>query len=396
MTPAARIDAAIDLLDNIKSGIPAEQALTRWGRANRYAGSKDRAAVRDHVFDALRCRKSYAALGGGDSGRSVMIGALRAAGQDPASLFTGIGYAPAPLTTDELSHVATDIATDITTDIPDELTALDCPEWLAPQLRDSLGVDFAPVMQVLRQRAPVFLRVNKLLGSVKVAQNALAQDEIATRPHPLSESALEITENPRRLRNSHAYKTGLVELQDAASQAIVEYIPIWPEMRVLDYCAGGGGKTLALAASGLSNIVSHDKNAVRMRDLPVRADRAQAKVKIFDIMAVKAAAPYDLVLLDVPCSGSGAWRRSPDEKWRITPEKLDELQAVQRGILDEILDLVSPSGIIAYITCSLLKSENEDQITGFLSRHNDWNLQNKLRLTPENGADGFFIALLTR
>ncbi|HGG06518.1 MAG TPA: RsmB/NOP family class I SAM-dependent RNA methyltransferase [Aliiroseovarius sp.] len=386
MTPEARIAAAIELLDSILGGAPAEQSLTRWGRAHRYAGSKDRAAIRDHVFDALRCRRSFAALGGGETGRGLMIGALRAAGDDPTALFTGQGYAPAPLEADELAGGRD----------PDPLEALDCPDWLAPHLQASLGDDFPAIMETLRHRAPVFLRVNLLKANRDQAQTALAEDAIVTRAHPLSPTALEVTENARRVRNSEAFQAGLVELQDVASQAIMDRIPLPTGAKVLDFCAGGGGKTLALAGRGAAHLYAHDANPARLRDLPKRAARAGADLTIVDRTGAGAAAPFDIVLADVPCSGSGAWRRSPDAKWDLTAEKLDELCAIQAGILDEIVDLTAPDGMIAYATCSLLEVENQAQTSAFLARHPEWKLVDEMRLTPLEQGDGFYLALLKR
>ena len=160
MTPAARLSAAIVCLDRILTGSVAEQVLTRWGRANRFAGSGDRNAIRDLVYDALRCRRSFAALGGADSGRGLILGGLRAQGIDPDSLFTGIAHAALPVSANESGRR------------PDPMEALDCPDWLAPRLMESLGHDFAPVMQALRQRAPVFLRVNTLRADMTSAQAA--------------------------------------------------------------------------------------------------------------------------------------------------------------------------------------------------------------------------------
>ena len=188
----------------------------------------------------------------------------------------------------------------------------------------------------------------------------------------------------------------MVELQDAGSQAIVDKIDLQNDLRVLDYCAGGGGKALALAGRGLKKIFAHDKNADRMRDLPERAKRAGVDVEILQAEALKDAAPFDLIVADVPCSGSGTWRRAPDEKWRLNAEKLDELCAIQAGILDKITDLAGRNGAIAYITCSLLERENDAQIDAFLNRHPGWALKAKTILTPLDGADGFFLALLKR
>ncbi len=389
MTPAARVAAAIELLDGWLSGAPAEKLLTTWGRQHRFAGSKDRAAIRDHVWQAIRCRRSFAALGGAETGRGLMLGALRAAGEDPGMVFTGAGHAPAPLTPDEATRGVP----------PTGNAALDCPDWLAPALEASLGEVFVPVMQALRHRAPVFLRVNRARISRDAALAALAGEGIEARAHPLASTALEVVAGARRVQGSRAFRSGLVELQDAASQAVAEAVAaasgLRPGVRLLDHCAGGGGKALALAATG-AGVFAHDIDAARMRDLPARAKRAGVAVRILAPGAARASAPYDLVFADAPCSGSGAWRRSPEGKWRLTPRKLDELRSVQAGILDEIHAMVAPCGRLAYATCSLLDAENGAQVAGFLARHRQWHLTQERRFTPLDGGDGFYVAVMAR
>ena len=386
MTPAARLSAASTVLDRVLAGAPAEQALTNWGRASRFAGSGDRAAVRDTVFAALRCRRSFAALGGSETGRGLVLGGLRAAGLDPATLFTGEGHAPAPLTDAEQQDPAP-LA---------ELVALDCPDWLAPALKHSLGADFAPVMRLLQHRAPVFLRVNRARLTREEAQARLAAEGIATTPHGLAPDALEVTENARKISGSSAYLEGLVELQDVASQAVAEAVPLAAGAKVLDYCAGGGGKTLALAARLPLRLFAHDVDPKRMRDLPERADRAGVKVRLLDTAALGREAPFDLVLADAPCSGSGSWRRDPEGKWRLTEERLAALCTLQAQIMDSCAALVAPQGRLAYATCSLLDAENRSQTASFLQRHPGWRLDQEHRLTPVQGGDGFYLAVLAR
>jgi 16S rRNA (cytosine967-C5)-methyltransferase len=276
------------------------------------------------------------------------------------------------------------------------LVALDCPDWLAPALQASLGSDFEPVMQALRRRAPVFLRVNPARGSREAAVAALAEDGIAAQPHPLAKSALEVTGNARKIQTSRAYSEGLVELQDAASQAVVEALPLRDNARVLDYCAGGGGKTLAMAARARLRLMAHDANPGRMRDLPARAARAGISVRLLQPSEVDRAGPFDLVLADVPCSGSGSWRRAPEGKWALTPARLDELVALQGAILRRTASLVAPEGVLAYATCSMIEAENGAQIAAFLGDHAKWQLLAEHRFTPLQGGDGFFLALLTR
>ena len=389
MTPEARISAAIDVLDRILSGTPGEQALTGWARGNRFAGSSDRAAIRDHVFGALRCRRSFAALGGALTGRGLMLGSLRDAGVDPRGVFTGIGHAPSPLTDAENSHLNNDVQLD-----PN--VKLDCPDWLAPALQASLGADFAPVMQALRHRAPVFLRVNTRRTTREAAIADLAREGIIAQPHPLVKTALEITENARKIQTGPSYLDGVVELQDAASQALVEMLPLAEGQRVLDYCAGGGGKTLAMSTRADLTLFAHDADPGRMRDLPARAKRAGITVKTLTTAQLSGAGPFDLVLTDVPCTGCGSWRRTPEAKWALTEARLTELVKLQQEILVSASSLVRPGGVLAYATCSLLDAENVNQIKVFRAGHPGWNLVADRRFTPMDGADGFFIAILRR
>ncbi|WP_151717590.1 RsmB/NOP family class I SAM-dependent RNA methyltransferase [Gemmobacter serpentinus] len=380
MTPAARLSAAMQILDRILAGSPAEQALINWARASRFAGSGDRNAIRDLVFDALRCRRSYAALGGGETGRGLILGGLRATGQDPVPLFTGEGHAPAPLRDTDTGHS------------PDAAAATDLPDWLVSQLRTDLGADFAAIAEAMRHRAPVFLRVNIARATPDSAMAMLADEGIDTEPHPLSPTALQVVEGARKIAASTAFADGVVELQDAASQAVIDALPLRDGIRVLDYCAGGGGKTLAMAARARLKLFAHDADSRRMRDLPARARRAGAKVTLID--APKG--PYDLVLTDVPCSGSGSWRRAPEGKWLLTEARLAALLQVQAEILDHAARLVAPGGVLAYATCSLLAAENGAQITAFQARQGGWDLVQQRRLTPLDGGDGFFVAVLRR
>ncbi|MBS0122649.1 RsmB/NOP family class I SAM-dependent RNA methyltransferase [Thetidibacter halocola] len=381
MTPGARIQAAIEILDRIAAGDAAERALTNWARASRFAGSKDRAAVRDHVFDVLRRWRSTAAQGGAETGRGRMLGLLRQQETDPDTLFTGEGHAPAPLSVEERAGGIE----------PQGASALDLPDWLFDRLAASLD-DPRAVAEALRHRAPVFLRVNLLRGGRDAARAALAAEGIETQVSALSGTALRVVEGARRLSGSRAYAEGLVELQDAASQAVVDALPLGPGMRVLDYCAGGGGKALAMAARTLAPVEAHDADPRRMADLPQRALRAEADIRI----VASPASGYDLVLCDVPCSGSGAWRRAPEAKWRLTPVDLTRLMAVQAEILDTCAALVAPGGALAYATCSVLRDENGAQVDGFLDRVTGWSVDNDRQFLPSDEGDGLYVAVLRR
>ena len=388
MTPAARIAAAIGVLDGILQGSPAEKALTNWARGSRFAGSSDRAAVRDHVFDALRRRRSYGWLGGADTGRGLMIGALRHSGIDPGDFFTAEKHAPAPLAPEESSIRSL-------ADAPQPV-CLDTPDWLWDEIGQSLGPDRDEVIALLQSRAPVFLRANLAKGSRDSAASELIKDGIETEPHPLSGTALRVNANARRIRRSAAYLNGLIEFQDVASQAAVDALPLADGKRVLDYCAGGGGKALAIAARWRCAVVAHDADPKRMRDLPARMKRAGAGIVIAAAGGLDALPPFDLVLCDVPCSGSGAWRRMPDAKWRLTRAMLSELAEAQSRILDAAAGFVAPGGTLAYMTCSLLHDENHGRIEAFLKRCPDWRLVRDERLLPLDGGDGFFFAHLAR
>lgn len=384
MTPAARIEAAIGVLDRITSlGEPAEQELTRWARGSRYAGSGDRRAVRDHVFDVLRAKRSFQVLGGGTTGRALMLGLLRAQGADLDAIFTGARHQPAPLTEAERALPSTQ---------PQEADRWNLPDSLMPIWRADLGPDAEGEALALQARAPVFLRVNITKTDRSGAMARLASDGITAAPHAMSPWALEVTEGAPKLRQSSAYTDGLVELQDAASQAVVAALPDM-DGTILDYCAGGGGKTLALAARYARPVEAWDIAVARMGDLPDRAARAGAEVTCHDRLP---AGHYDLVLADAPCSGSGAWRRSPDAKWRITPADLDRLRAAQDTVLDGAVARVAPGGLLAYATCSVLARENEARVEAFMARNPGWKViyQHSWRL--RDGADGFYTAQLTR
>lgn len=384
MTPAARIASAADILDRILSGAPTEQCLTNWARANRYAGSGDRAAIRDLVYDALRRRRSLAWLGGAETGRGLMLGQLRDAGQDPGETFTGHRFALSPLTGDEMAS-GRPLA-----EAPDPVR-LDLPDWLWPLVTQALGDRTEAVLDLMRSRAPVFLRVNLARATREDAIRRLHDEDIGTEPHGLSPSALLVTGNARRVQASQTYRDGLVELQDSASQAVIDRVlPHAVGKSVLDYCAGGGGKSLHLAAGGAARVVAHDADPARMRDIPVRADRAGCKIEI----TRRPEGRFDVVLTDVPCSGSGAWRRQPDGKWQLTPGRLAELVELQAAILQTSSLHVAEGGVLAYVTCSLLSDENDRQIDTFLASGAGWQELSRDRFLPGDGGDGFFVSVL--
>ena len=386
MQPEARVAAAIEILDEIFSGASAERSLTTWGRKNRFAGSGDRAAIRDLVFDALRHRRSYGWLGGGDTGRGVMLGALRAGEALEDEIFTGERFAPAQLNPAERAGGRS-------LDVAPEAVRFDCPDWLWPIAKQSYGEEAAAIFAILQERAPVFLRVNTAKTTRTLAAEALQADDVLSVPNNLAETALEVTQNARRVRNSRAFLDGWVELQDAASQAVVEQcVPYFAGRSVLDFCAGGGGKSLAFAAGGAASVVAHDGIPKRMQDIPARAARAGADIRVCH----EVTGEFDFVFCDVPCSGSGAWRRQPEAKWTLDPEELARLNATQDEILVNACRHVAPGGHLGYATCSILPVENGLRVEKFLAREAGWRCHLQQQWTPLDGGDGFFLAVLSR
>ena len=387
MTPAARLAAAAEILDRILADEPAEKALTGWARRSRFAGSGDRAAIRDLVFDALRCKRSFAALGGAMTGRGLMLGLLRQEGRDPATLLTGEGHALPPLTEDEAAAGR----------IPASgAEACDIPDWLWPQFTQSLGDRSEAVAAVLQTRGPVMLRVNLRKTTVDKAQASLAAEGITTLADDIASTALRVTEGARQVARSQAYLEGLIELQDGSSQAIVDELHLPEHGNILDFCAGGGGKSLAMAARTEARLFAHDAEPARMKDLPARAARAGVTVTQLDRSELSRAAPFALLLCDAPCSGAGAWRRAPEGKWALTPSRLAELTQIQDTILAQAAPLVAPEGVLAYATCSVLTTENEARAEAFLATHPDWRMQSSRRWDPGPSGDGFYLAQFRR
>lgn len=384
MTPAARAQAAVEVLDSVLAGTAAEAALIRWARASRFAGSGDRAAVRDHVFSALRQRRSRAARGGADTGRGLILGELRAQDRDADEVFTGQGHAPAPPTTAERAAGRA----------PTPAETLDLPDWVADRLAVDLGPSQPAVAEALRHRAPLWLRVNVARAILGEAAARLEAEGVRSEPDGRCPTALRVTDGERRVQSCRAYADGLVELQDLAPQIACAAVPLTGGETVLDYCAGGGGKALALAARG-ARVTAWDADPARMRDLPARAGRAGVAIELAPPGGPEGQ--FDVVLTDVPCSGSGTWRRTPDAKWRLTPEQLDAFPDVQHRILRRASRHLRPGGRLVYMTCSLFMSENEAVISRFLDDHPTLTLDGMLAQRPGPGdasPDGFFHAVL--
>ena len=377
MTPAARYAAAIDVLDNILNGQAAEAALLKWARGNRYAGSKDRAAVRDHVFDCLRAKASFAAKGGGQTGRAIIAGYLLAENADLDEVFSGQGYAAETLDDAELALLSP------------ESDAVDLPDWLLSKLRNSVSADFAKILLRFRQRANVFLRVNTRKADIKDVVKALDNIGISTSKVIGISTALCVTSGARQVSRSAPFLSGDVELQDASSQKACLMLGAADGETLLDYCAGGGGKSLALAALGYA-VSAHDVNPTRMKDIAARADRAGVSIpQVEDI-----SEQFGTVVVDAPCSGSGTWRRTPDAKWRLTEQDLADLVNLQREIIQKAQSHARTRFV--YMTCSMLRDENEEQVAFVEASLPEWTCVRQERFAMDQVGDGFFCAIFER
>ncbi|MEM7743668.1 MAG: RsmB/NOP family class I SAM-dependent RNA methyltransferase [Pseudomonadota bacterium] len=389
MRPGARVQAAIEVLETwLEASEGLDRVLATWGRTHRFAGSKDRRAIADLAYDAIRRRRSAAWVAGGsaDAGRDLIRGSLLLDAVDLVGLFDGSRHAPAALEEWERTPMCA-------LDEAPRLVRLDLPDWLAGLVAEIPDEE----LERLRTRAPVDLRVNLLNTDPAAAVAQLAADGIVAEPGPLAKTALRVVEGAARVSTSRAFVGGLIEIQDAASQAVAEIAAPRPGDRVLDLCAGGGGKTLALGAlmDGQGVLDAYDIAPARMGDLPRRAERAGLTVRCLDATALARSGPaYDLVMVDAPCSGSGAWRRNPDAKWRLDSERLAVLEATQAEVLSSGAALVAPGGRLVYATCSLLASENAAQVERFLAASPAWRELERRQLMLSDGGDAFFVCVM--
>lgn len=389
MTPAARVQAAIDLLDSIvaaarDSGAAADTLIARYFAERRYAGSKDRRAVRELVYAAIR-RLGERPV----SGRAAML-ALATTDPEIAALFDGVGHGPAPIGPDE-----------------QPATPGTAPEWILARLRES-GLD-GEELPALIDRAPLDVRINWLRDAPAPIEGA--------EPIPGLPDALRLPSGTN-IETLDAYQDGAIEVQDAGSQIVTLASKAVPGMRIVDLCAGAGGKTLALAAlmGNEGALLATDTDRARLSRLAPRAARAGATIVETRLlnpgheaeMLSDWADTADCVLIDAPCSGTGTWRRNPEARWRLTPERIERLTRTQRHVLETGAALVKPGGSLVYIVCSLLDEEGAGQVAAFLAEHPGWTADTLalpvgrahgagVRLTPAHDAtDGFFVARLQR
>jgi 16S rRNA (cytosine967-C5)-methyltransferase len=385
MTPAAHIAAAIEILDLILAGENAAASLNRWGRSNRFAGSGDRNAIRDLVFAALRQKSSLTKRTKDISGRSWIIALLQKQEVNFDKYFGVSKYSPTKIKKVELDLLP----------LKNEYDIYDIPSWLWPKWKASLGKKANDVANSLKERANIFLRVNITKGTRKDALQALEKEGIISNLHPTVSTALVVNKGYRKIKNSRAYGSGLVELQDASSQASVLQLSMDQSGPILDFCAGGGGKSLALSAFLNQPIFAYDINFERMKDLPKRARRSSADIRIIESEDLKNSY-YGLVFCDAPCSGSGTWRRDPEGKWSLTLKEYKNLLSVQANILNTASKLVKSYGTLLYATCSILEDENQTQIKKFLKNSNEWIFQEDKLFIPNELGDGFYYSILKK
>jgi len=431
MTPAARLSAAIDVIDAIESQrIPAAKALKEWGTAHRFAGSGDRAAIAGLVWDVLRRRASSAWVMEADTSRARVLGMLKLErGMDVAAIAAicdGNRFAPAPLSDAERSALTSRSA-----DGAPAHVAGDYPEWLDGQLADVFGDDRVAEAVAMASRAPLDLRVNTLKAKRDKALASLKH--LGATETPWSPLGLRIAlgadaRNPGVQAEEDFIKGG-IEVQDEGSQLAALFAGAKPGEQVIDLCAGAGGKTLALAAAmqGKGRLIATDADKRQLA--PIHQRLSRAGVHNCEVRAPKGTedpladirASADLVLIDAPCTGTGTWRRNPDAKWRMRPGALEVRLKDQQEVLDRAVSFVKPGGRIAYVTCSVLPQENREQVRGFLARQPGFAVvppeqvmsvlwdraedfagavyqsSEGLLMTPRRtGTDGFFVSVMKR
>ena len=435
MTPAGRLAAAIEVLREIEERHrPVRLALKAWGDQSRYAGSKDRAFVSGLVLDALRRRRSLAWAMGEDGPRAIALAALRFAWDwlpdEIAEAAAGEPHGPGALSEEEARALASPRPPD---EAPPAVRG-DYPDWLDAPLERAFGAARAEEGAELSHRAPVDLRVNRLRSDPARVLKAL--QAFGAEPSDVLVDAIRIpapqaAERAAPVESDPIFAKGWFEVQDQGSQIAAAASGLVKGQQVLDLCAGGGGKTLALASAmgSTGQIYAYDADAKRLSEVVTRGQRAG--VRNLQVRSPNQAGALkdlegrmDLVFVDAPCTGSGVWRRHPDAKWRLTPAQLERRRAEQRAVLEQARTMVRPGGRIVYVTCSLLVEENEDQVSAFLSDAPDFAASpvlqaieasglalpeglrtlragvtpdGFLRLSPRSSAtDGFFAALMQR
>ncbi len=435
MRTAGRVAAAILILEDFEQRrVPLKTALADWARGARYAGAKDRAAISGLCLDVLRRRRSLSAAMGDESARAAMLAHLRTREGMSAGAIAALA-AEAPHGPGALTPAETEALEKLAASKGPLSVSADFPEWLEPSVERAFGDDARRELAAFAERADIDLRLNTLKTARDKALAALETVGAEAAPFLITAARIAAPASEERAPSVTvipAFNKGWVEVQDLGSQIAAAAAGDIARAQVLDYCAGGGGKTLALAAQmGASGqLYAYDNDARRLQPLYERARRAGARnLQIINPATDKAAldalkARMDVVFVDAPCTGAGTWRRHPDTKWRLTPQQLERRIEEQDAVLAEAARFVKPGGRMVYVTCSFLMEENEDRLAAFLASNKDFSETRALsaiaasgllragaeamlapfetpagalRLTPaRTRTDGFFIATLTR
>jgi len=407
---------AIEILDALAcTDQPLDRFLRDWFRTRRFAGSKDRAAIAERVFDIVRHRASYGWRMGCEMPSALAIASLLKDGEAPDTYFCGEGYGPSALDDAERQAIAAPPDGDPLLSVQGEF-----PQFLEPELTRAFGADLLAEMQSLQARAPVDLRVNTLKRSRdEVLEELHSGGFVGAEATPFSPVGLRFASASAALGTSTLFESGAFEFQDEAAQIAALLCAAKPGERVLDIAAGAGGKSLALAAlmQNKGEIVACDIRQTALQQLALRATRAGA-----GIIRTHLSNPdppeglFDAVLVDAPCSGTGTWRRQPEQRWRLTPETLAARMATQDALIDDAAVRVRAGGRLIYATCSVLPCENEDRIAAFLARHAEFTVRPCADLWRESvdttvpkgmarffkasprttGTDGFFTCVMER
>ncbi|WP_193182349.1 RsmB/NOP family class I SAM-dependent RNA methyltransferase [Nisaea sediminum] len=441
MIPAARLLAAIEILEEAEADPrPVDRVLEGYFRQRRYAGSKDRHAIRERVYGILRRRaridwhlERTGVVERPTARLRVMADLVltdELTGKAVQELFSGERHAPDAL--GEIENRAFSALKDKTLDGDDAMPAsvrLETPEWVYRRLEPVLGDERAEALTAMGTEAPFDLRINPLHKADRESvREALAKQELVTEPTPYSPFGLR-SRDRKPIDGLKLFKDGLIEVQDEGAQIAALLLGAAPGMQVADYCAGAGGKSLVMAGlmENKGRVLALDTSKGRLERCGVRTRRAglhnverHELAEGSDRRVKRLAGKFDRVMVDAPCSGTGTWRRNPDARWRYTEEDLAELTKLQAVILQRGARLVKPGGRLAYVTCSLLPEENEAIVDAFLAERGDefrsldiaevWNETVValgggacpvdgacLRLTPHrHNTDGFFVQILER
>jgi len=426
MQAPAQLQATIELLDEIaETSYPADRTMASYFKQRRYIGSKDKGVISEYFYTVLRNKLSFEYLieeaGLVPNSRRLAAILIKSLNYDLEDYFNGVGHAPVPLSSGDLEALSNVNISNL--EAAPTHVKLNVPEWLAPKLETALGDQFAVEMQATNQQATTDIRVNTLKSTRKQVSHFLAKNNLKPESTPLSPWGLRF-DRRMALFGLDAFKQGWFDIQDEGSQLLAMVSGVEAGQKVVDFCAGAGGKTLAMAAMMQNKgiVYACDVHSKRLEQLSIRAKRAgvhNLRTHVLssenDKWVKKHKEMADVVLIDAPCSGTGTWRRSPDSRWNLTPEDLQNLVDLQASILQSAQRLVKPGGRLLYATCSLLNEENESQIESFLSKNNnfsevgeffsnfdlDRNLvqirRGQMRTFPAMTAtDGFFVAVMQK